>query len=192
MEAGMRRRETPAYTELELECRLDAGSFVGVVYLLETSESSYLVAASFGQLFIPLERETRALDARRQKLVIQELDRKRPLFMGHSKNAALGDYGNGAIIEYEDPGDGVTKYLFALAEGNRFSREARLDARAMNTVGWVLHRSLEILDETSVPLDMASVAQAAERAEMLHNLGAGAKWAFENFSTIKDIISALG
>lgn len=199
---GMRRRETPAYSELELEATLPEGSAVGVVYIIPSDdsslilpgdESSFLFATCFGSAFQPLRRVLLGPcdDERRRNRFVEEMRRVRPLFMTALVNGLYNDLAEGALIQYDDPSDGVGKNLLVCVEGNRYPGADLLDERGMNTIAALLVGSFQLYEESFVPLDQQGMQRDAELAELRETAGSAAKWLFENAGDIVSIVKAL-
>jgi hypothetical protein len=191
-EHGFRRRTTPAYTEFEVEVRFVDGSVVGVVYVLPHSDSSVLVATCFETTFQPIRRILFGPGDERQRMrFANELQRARPMFFMATSNGIYNELGNGALIQYTDPSDGITKTLFVCVEGNRAPGADIMDERGMNTMGVLIETSVSLLGETQNPLDEAGLRRSAEIDELRDTAGGAAKWLFQNAGNIRDIVSIL-
>jgi hypothetical protein len=198
---GMRRRETPAYSELELEVELSAGSAVGVVYVIPADDpsltlppgSSFLFATCFGSAFQPLRRILLGPtdDERAQSRFAEEMSRVRPLFMTALVNSLYNDLDKGALIKYDDPSDGVGKNLLVGMKANRDPGADLLDEEGMNTIAALLIWSFEVYEESFKPLDEQGMQRDAELVELRETAGSAAKWLFENAADIATIVKAL-
>lgn len=198
---GMRRRETPAYSELEIEVPLAGGSVIGVLYILPGDDpslivpipESFLFATCFGSAFQPLRRILLGPcdDERRRNRFVEEMRRVRPLFMTALVNGLYNDLAEGALIQYNDPSDGVGKNLVVGMEGNRSPDADLLDERGMNTASALLSWSFQLFEESFAPLDQQGMQRDAELAELRDTAGSAAKWLLENAADIVKVVNVL-
>jgi|SRR5215203_3075158 len=198
---GVRRRETPAYSELEFEAPLSGGSVIGVVYIIPGDDpslivprpESFLFATCFGSAFQPLRRILLGPcdDERRRTRFAEEMSRVRPLFMTALVNGLYNDLAEGALIQYDDPSDGVGKNLLVGMEWTRSPDADLLDERGMNTIAALLGWSFQLFEESFAPLDHQGMQRDAELAELRETAGSAAKWLFENAVDIVNIVKIL-
>jgi hypothetical protein len=189
---GLRRRETPAYSEVEVLMTFDDGSVVGVVYILPRDDKSVLFATSFVSAFQPLRRALFGPgDERHRNRFVEELRRVRPLYITATANGLYDDLGQGALIQYNDPSDGVGKSLLVCVEGNRPPGADLLDERGRNTIGALLAGSFQLFEESLVPLDHEGMQRDIDFEDLLHTAGSAAKWLVENVDNLRTVVSIL-
>jgi hypothetical protein len=130
-------------------------------------------------------------DERRRARYMEEVKQVRPLSFMASANGLYGDMGAGALIQYTDPSDGISKTLLVCLEGNRPPGAKLLDERMMNTIWTLLSVTFEMLEEALIPLGHDAMQRDLEFGELLENAGSAAKWLVQNASNIHTIVRIL-
>ena len=186
-----RRRDLPGFTELEIELPFEAGSAVGVVYLLPYEESSTMVATCFNAFFQPLRRLLyEPGNDRRTARLWQRLPQVRPLFMTVNENGLHFRLNDLALLQHPDPSTGVKKNLIVSVERGR-SRGAELDDALVNRGAGVLGASVQLFEEALNPFDLESIYRGVEVMDLLSVTGSAAKWLLKNAGDLGDVLSLI-
>jgi hypothetical protein len=197
IEHGIRVRDKPSYRELEVLTTLDDEGHhaVAVVYVLTRQDPGPVtVAASFGTAFTPLEealcpagQDPHAELTHRQQLFLEEIRRVRPVFFTAFANGLFGDLAAGAVIDYADPADGVTRNILATVTNDRSDGGAVIDGELVGFASEVFRASLEVFAETLNQPDLEGVDRKAELRELRDTAGTAGKWLLNNASVVRDI-----
>ena len=192
VDRSFRRRDLPAYTELELELPFEHGSVVGVLYVMPHGDgSASTVAACFETFFQPVRRLLYGPgDDRRRRRLWERMPYVRPLFMAVNENGLHLNLDDVALLQHDDPGDGTKKNIVVSVERDR-AFGAALDERVVERALAVLGVSLQLWEEAQSPLDLDALYQGAELAAYLEVAGAAAKWLLNNAGDIGDVLSLL-
>jgi len=192
LDGGLRRRDMPTFTELEVELPFAEGSMIGVINLVpQNAGSSVMVATCFDSFFQPLRYLLYGPgDEFRQRRLWERLPTIRPLFMAANYNGLTLKREDIALIREADPSDGTKKSLLVSVDHGR-SFGSELDEAIMSRCARVLDIGLQLFDEALVPLDFDSIYQGIEMAEMLAVAGSAAKWLFKHAGDIGDALDVI-
>ncbi len=189
--SGLRRRALPDFTELEIEVRYEAGSLVAVAYLLPYPRGGLMVATSFGQALEPIRRLMYGpKDEQFRKRVWDELYATRPLFMGVNDNGLYGRVDDLALLTQPDPVTGARTNLVVSVDRDKGTINLGDEALIPRIAG-VVSNGLELLEETTKPLNLMAAPRSGEAPDGLEVAGAAAKWVFNNAGKIKDMIDLV-
>jgi hypothetical protein len=188
---SLRRRDLPSYTELEVELPFEAGSAVGVVYLLPYEGTSTMVAACFDEFFQPIRRllYEPGNDRRRARLW-QRLPQVRPMFMAVNENGLTLRLNELALLQHPDPSNGAKKNLIVSVHRG-ITVGPKLDEELVSRCVSVLGASVQLFEEALIPLDIESLHRGVEVAELLSVTSSAAKWLLKNAGDLGDLLDLV-